>query len=64
MRNFNKKFLDKFKLPNADTLVILNGLLQENLSAKCVYFATNKNTLNIPQNIGLDKPIHLLFLCT
>ncbi len=62
MLNLDKNYINKFKLPNTDTRVILNGVYQPELSDKCDNLIFNQQTLKIPSNTKTEKPIHLLFL--
>lgn len=62
MLNLDKNHIDKLKLPHTSTLVILNGIYQGQLSNSCNKLTLSKQTLKIPKNTKVEKPIHLLFL--
>lgn len=59
----DKKYINsKFKLSDTNTIVILDGKLQIELSDNipCVYI--DNLSLKIPKNHSAEKPIHLLFI--
>ena len=62
MPNLDKNYINKLKLPNTSTLVILNGVYQPELSDKCDDLIFDQQTLKISSNAKIEKPIHLLFL--
>jgi Fe-S cluster assembly protein SufD len=62
MRNLDTNYLNKFKSSDINTFVILEGLYQSELSDGCDDLVFDKQTLNIPKNSKLEKPIHLLFI--
>ncbi|MBU0744218.1 MAG: SufD family Fe-S cluster assembly protein, partial [Gammaproteobacteria bacterium] len=62
MPTINKNYIaDTFKLPGANTLVVLDGVYQPQLSDQANLIVNNQ-TLKIPQNTKTENPIHLLFL--
>jgi Fe-S cluster assembly protein SufD len=62
MMNLKEKKVNKFKLPDSYTLVLLNGSFQKDFSSGCFFLDPDKSILQIPQGTILNKPIHLLFL--
>lgn len=54
----------KFNLQGTDTIVILNGIYQPQLSDANSKLTLEEKTLKIPKNTHNKTPIHLLFLTT
>jgi len=63
MLALNQNYItDKFSLPGTNTLVILNGVYQPQLSNQNANPTFKGKTLNIPKNTKVRTPFHLLFL--
>ncbi|EKE00793.1 MAG: FeS assembly protein SufD [uncultured bacterium] len=62
MPNIDKNYISKLKVPNSCVCVILDGVHKSELSDKCDGFVFDQQTLNIPANAKIEKPIHLLFI--
>ena len=63
MPTLNKNYItDKFKLPDTNILVLLNGIHQPELSDAYINSTFKNQTLKIPQNTKVEQPIHLLFI--
>jgi Fe-S cluster assembly protein SufD len=61
----SKNFInDKFRLPGTDTLIILNGQYQPELSSLTSDINFNGETLIIPQKTKIKAPLHFLFFST
>lgn len=62
MPNLDKNYINKYKLQNTNTWVMLNGIYQSELSDGCDDLIFNQQILKISSNANIKKPIHLLFL--
>lgn len=64
MLNLNSNAIEKFILPNAISLVILDGACRLDLSSQSHELSLAEHNLQIPPNFKASKPIQLLFLYT
>lgn len=65
MLTLNENYITSvFKLPGTSTIVILNGIYQPELSDPQPIVILKNQTLEIPENTQLEKPLHLLFLAS
>lgn len=63
MPHLNRNYItNRFKLPGAKALVILNGIYQPQLSATEMAPRLKEQTLILPPNFRSEEPLHLLFL--
>lgn len=64
MKTIDNNYINKLRLPNTSTIVVVNGAFQKELSDQCIGVEYQQQTIKIASSTTIAKPIHILFLVT